>query len=69
MVHSHKGQYHTVRMVPYRMVHCSYSDRALGSYSGTQEKMVFCNYSRSNYYILVKRLNSRVQSSGKQDVS
>ena len=56
--------------VPNQTLPCNpTADRVLDPYSGTQEKMVFCNYSQSSYYILVKRPNNRVQSAGKQDVS
>ena len=69
MVRNHKELLHTVHMAFDRMVYCSCSDRVPDPYFGIQEKMVVCNYSQSNYYILAERQNSPVQSAGKQDVS
>ena len=57
MVHSHKERFRMARMANY-MVHYSCSGRVPDSYSEIQEKMVFCNYSRSNYCILAEQPNS-----------
>ena len=69
MVRNHRELLRTVHMALDRMVYCSCFDRVPGPYFGIQEKTVVCNYSRSNYYILVERPNSPVQSAGKEDVS
>ena len=52
-VHNHEERLGKARMV-YYMVYYSRFDKALCLYSEIQERMVFGNYSRSNYYILAK---------------
>jgi hypothetical protein len=52
-VHNHEERLRKARMV-YYMVYYSRFDKALCLYSEIQERMVFGNYSRSNYYIPAK---------------